>query len=122
MKKLLFIFPVVALLAATCNGQQVYNQIPAAPSPSPASIPSPTTVPTLTVLITQQQAIAIVVKQKNIDLATQNIQATFKNGNWYVDTWPKLPQNCPSCQINGGNAEYIVDAKTGVIISTSLGQ
>ncbi len=64
MKKLLFAFPIVTLLAAGCNSsQQATNQIPAQSSvsqntnPTPTHSPIPTPTPTPTPATTQNQAV-----------------------------------------------------------------
>ncbi len=126
MKKILFIFTSIALLSAGCiSGQQSLTQTgiqkTIIESPAASTTPASTQKITPTITITKQRAIDIVVKQEKIDLNTTNIDAAFKNNNWYVNTWPKPPTDCPNCLVSGGNAEFIVDSASGVIISRHLG-
>ncbi len=101
MKKLLFVFPIVALLAAGCNSsQQVYNQ-------QPNSTTTPTPQPTQQA--TQQQA-------------TQNDWATYQNQG--LDISFDLPKNFQVYQTDANNlridSDYYDAKHIAVLISMSI--
>ena len=74
-----------------------------------------------TTQITKQQAIEITNKSLGIDPAAYQIEASLVNNYWNVNYQPKPPLDCPTCAVNGGDVHFVVDSKTGAIISKKLG-
>ncbi len=88
MKKLLLAFPIIALLAASCNtAQQNYNQTPAAQNTNPAAVsptPATSTAPTAkpdNTNSTSTQSASDAMRQQGLDLNAKIHLLTPKSGS-----------------------------------------
>jgi uncharacterized protein HemX len=94
---------------------------PTEPAASVSSTPStPSSTANTNSVTTAQQAIEIAARYSKTDLANVQAWATQGTSTWKVYFAPK--QSGGGGIISGGNSEYIIDSRTGVVISVLLGQ
>lgn len=70
-------------------------------------------------LITEQQAIEIAAGYSGTNIANVQVWANFETSTWKISFGPKQPTDGHSVTM-GGQSHYVIDAKTGAILSQTL--